>query len=192
MANEDELKKETEKKAPETTQNPELTPKEQQAQKKLLSMATMKELLTAINKSTKEMQANPKAKQIQEEKLNQLLMLGFILVEPIPGLELTNDAAKIASFGKDVVSKGKKAGLFANMYIHVPTALKPIFEAIDLVTPLPVAEVWQMAGDQLNIWKLEAGIAKDTLSIASKNIGPVFRQPAQVAQAAKQFRPAMA
>ena len=159
-------------------------------QRKLLSFATLKELLKTIPQTVREMRDNPHLKELPKLYRNQVILTVLALSNALPGIEVTDDLTGALAIIQKGAKAGKKAGFFASLYKDVPKGLQAFITALDLVgTPLAGAtdELWQMTANQLNIWKEKALADADWLKVGFKNVKNALRPKPEVIQARQQF-----
>lgn len=166
-----EIKTDTTQEKAETT-SVGTSPKAQEAGKKLLSMATLKELAKKTGGFAKDVATNPHGKELLSLQAKQAILAGLCVAELVPGVETTNDITKVLAMAQTIGKEGKSKGLFASLYKDVPKGLKAALGALDIAgVPIigVVPELWQATANQFHMFKESLLLSRDIVQSGWRN-----------------------
>lgn len=163
--------------------------------RKLITIATLREIAEQVKEFGKDMISNPHAKETIKLQTYNLALAALAAAEVVPGVEVVNDVTKALAIAQKAVEFGKKEGFFKELYRDIPPGLMKFVEATDLIN-VPIApiipEIVQSTVNQFKLSKEQFLFGKDVVKNAFTRIQSLSQPSPEVAQAKLQFAPAMA
>lgn len=155
--------------------------------RKLISAATLKEVVKQVQEFGKNAIRSPHTKEALKLQTYNLALGGLAVAEVVPGIEGINDLTKILAIAQKTAREGKKKGFFDKLYRNVPPGLMTFIEATDLIN-IPIApiipEIIQSTVNQFKFYKEGFLLGRDLIKDASARLKN-FSQPSAEVQAAK-------
>jgi len=158
--------------------------------RKLISVATLKEVVKQIQELEHKAVNNPHAREAIKLQAYNLVLAALAVAEVVPGIEAVNDLTKIAAIAQKTAKQGKEKGFFAELYKNVPPKLMTFIEATDLVNvpgaPI-IPELIQSTVNQFKFYKEGLLFSRDLAIDAFARFKNLSQPSIEVQRAKLQF-----